>query len=127
MWIGSEKEVRELLSKWSGCNAQIWEYVAGHGTLLVNLFRPNSKLKLYIQCKDCRTIRFPSMGWKNVNIQLRQKPNPQQNEEDFKFEIEDSERFYAACWGVYLLETEKPVFIDWPPESRKASEKYLII
>jgi hypothetical protein len=127
MWIGNKKEIHELLSKWSDSNAQVWEYVAGHGTLLVNLFRPNSKLKLYVQCKDCRTVRFPSMGWKNASLQLRQNSNPLQNEVDFKFEIYDGEKFYAACWGVYLLETEKPVFIDWPPESRKTSEKYLVI
>jgi hypothetical protein len=67
------------------------------------------------------------MGWKNVKLQLRQKPNPKQNDEDFRFEIEDGERFYVACWGVYLLESEKPVFIDWPPESRKISENRILI
>jgi hypothetical protein len=127
MWIGNEKEVRELLSKWSGSNAQVWEYVCGHGTLLVRVFRPNSKLSLFIQCKDCRTIKFPSMGWKNVNFELRQKSNPKQNDEDFKFEIYDGEKFYAACWGVYLIESERPFHIDWPPETRKISEKYLLI
>jgi hypothetical protein len=67
------------------------------------------------------------MGWKNVNLELRQKSDPLQNEQDFKFEIVDGERFYAACWGLYLFETEKSVYIDWPIESRKTSEKYLII
>jgi hypothetical protein len=127
MWIKHEKEIRGLLSKWTGSNAQVWEYVCGHGTLLVRVFRTNSKLSLFIQCKDCRTIKFPSMGWKDVNFELRQKPNPKQNDEDFKFEIEDGDRFYTACWGIYLLESEKPVFIDWPPESRKVSEKHIVI
>ena len=67
------------------------------------------------------------MGWKNVGLELRRKLNPEQNDEDFAFEIEDGERFYAACWGVYLLETEKNVLIDWPPENRQTRENYLLI
>ena len=127
MWTGDEKEIRELLEVWRGANAQVWEYVCGHGTLLVRVFRPELRLNLFIQCKDCRVIKFSSVAWKNVNLTFRQKLNPQQNDEDFKFEIEDGERLYAACWGVYLLETDKNVLVDWPPESRKASEKCLLI
>jgi hypothetical protein len=115
MWIGDENEIRKLLSEWRGTNGQVWQYACGHGTLLVRLFRPKSKSSLFIQCKDCRTIKFSSMGWKDVNLAFRQKQNPLQNEEDFKFEIEDGDRFYAACWAVHLLESEKMVFIDWPP------------
>jgi len=104
MWTGDDKKIHELLEIWRGANAQVWEYVCGHGTLLVRLFRPELRLNLFIQCKDCRTIKFSSMGWKEVNLTLREKPNALQNEEDFKFEIEDGGRFYAACWAVYLLE-----------------------
>jgi hypothetical protein len=125
MWVYAEDEIRELLTKWRGARGQVYEYACGHGTLLVRLFRPN--LSLYIACKDCRTVKFPSMGWKEANLELYQKPNPQQNDEDFKFEIKDGDRFYAACRGIGLLETEKQVLIDWPPENRKASENRVLI
>jgi hypothetical protein len=127
MWIAGKKEICQLLELWYGADAQVWEYVCGHGTLLVRVFRPRSKLNLFIQCKDCRTIKFSSMGWKDANFTLREKPNPLQNEDDFKFEIQDGSRFYAACWGLYLLESEKPIFIDWPIESRKSSESRTLI
>jgi len=127
MWTGDEQKIRELLDKWRGANAQVSEYVCGHGTLLIRVFRPELRLNLYIQCKDCRTIKFQSMGWKNANLVLREKPNPRQNDEDFKFEMEDGDRLYAACWGVYLLESDKQVLIDWPPESRKVSENRVLI
>jgi hypothetical protein len=127
MWIGDEEDIRKLLGKWRGSNAQVWEYTVGHGTLLVRLFRPNERAGLFVQCKDCRTIRFPSMGWKNADLSLRQKESPQQNDEDFRFELEDGERFFTACWAVYLLESDKPVFIDYPIESRKPSENYILI
>jgi hypothetical protein len=126
MWVKEVHEVRAAFDKWSGSKGQVWEYACGHGTLLVRVWAGSSK-SLFLQCKDCRTVRFPSMGWKNVNLQLREKSNPAQNDEDFRFEVEDGERFYVACWGVYLLESEKPIYLDWPPESRKSSERWLLI
>jgi hypothetical protein len=127
MWVSDETEIPQLLEFWKESNGQVWEYVCGHGMLLIKLSRPNLRRSLYIQCKDCRTIRFPSMGWQSAKLELRKKSNPKQNGEDFKFEVVDGERFYVACWGVYLLETEKAVFIDWPPESRKILENRILI
>jgi len=127
MWTGEEQALRALFERWTGSNGRVWEYVCGHGTLLVRFFRPDSKVSLYLQCKDCRTVRFPSMGWKNVNLRLREKLNPVQNDEDFKFEVEDGDKFYVACWGVYASESEKPFHIDWPIDSRRSSERWSLI
>jgi len=72
-------------------------------------------------------VKFHSMGWKNVALTFREKLNPQQNDEDFRFEVQDDSRLYVACWGISLLETEETVFIDWPPESRKSSKGRILI
>jgi len=67
------------------------------------------------------------MGWKNANVRLHLNPNPKQDDEDFKFQIEDGERLFVTCWGLSVIESEKQVLIDWPPESRKLLETRLLI
>jgi hypothetical protein len=123
MWTGDEKEIQKLFDQWRGSNGQVWEYVCGHGTLLVRFFRPNSRLSLYLQCKDCRRLEFESF-WENSDLLLHKRQ--QKNVEDPKFEIRDGDRFFVACFAVYLKESEKPFHIDWPPESLKISDKYII-
>jgi len=127
MWIKDQNEIEKLFTKWRGSAGQVWEYVCGHGTLLVRFYRPNERSSLYVQCKECRTIKFHSTGWKDSSLELHEKQNPEQNDEDYKFEIKDGERFYVACWGVYLAESEIPFHIDWPPESTRDSCKWKIL
>jgi hypothetical protein len=126
MWITGQHLVQSL-EKWKGAKASVMEYVAGHGTLLVQLRRPNLQQKLYIQFKGCRRVEFESMGWMNVYLQIKEKADPEENDVDFRFQVADGERFSVACWGIAAIETEKIVFIDWPPDSRKPRENYLLI
>ena len=66
------------------------------------------------------------MGWKS-NLQLQTKSNPKQNDEEFRFEIKDGENLFVTCWGLSVIESEKQVLIDWPPESRIKNENRILI
>jgi hypothetical protein len=127
MRVSNPNEIQRLFKEWSGANAQVWEYTCGHGTLLVRLYRGTERGGLFIWCASCHTVRFPGMGWKNVELKLNENANWRPNSEDFRFEIVEGEKFYVSCGGLSLIQSEKPIFIDWPPETRKKSDKYLLI
>jgi hypothetical protein len=127
MWVRDEKTIREQFAFWAGSRAQVWEYTCGHGLLLIRYFRPGYRFDFYVLCADCRTVRFSSTGWKSEGPQLEVKLNPKQDDEDFKFQIQDGDGLFVTCRGLSAIESEKKVFIDWPPESRIKNEKQILV
>jgi hypothetical protein len=126
-WVRDEKTIREHFAFWNEAPGQVWEYVCGHGTLLIRYHRPGYRFDFYVLCADCRSVRFSSIGWKSDGLRLEVKPNPKQNDRDFKFQIEDGTDLFVTCWGLSVIESEKRVHIDWPPESRIEQENQILI
>jgi hypothetical protein len=113
-WTQSEDATVALLSRWRGSKAIAWQYVAGHGRFLLRLVRQDSTSRnsAYLQCGDCQVLQLFHTEWSDADISISSAPHRLGT----VFTVMDPGRLHLVCWSVFATESEKGVFLEFPPK-----------
>ena len=105
-WTKTADELARLLEHWEGAKAQVWEYSASHGQLLIRFFREGASTthSLYLLCKDCRSVHFHAY-WLNMQVRVHLR-----SETDHV--VSDGERLRVECGALSGTETDRVLHIQ---------------
>ena len=100
-WTKTADQLGKLLEHWDGAKAQVWEYSASHGQLLIRFFREGASTthSLYLLCKDCRTVHFHAY-WLNMQVRVHLR-----SEADHV--VSDGDRLRVECGALSAAETDR--------------------
>src|SRR3954463_9592824 len=113
-WTKDQSETIALVSRWRGSNAIAWQYIVTHGRFLLRLAQQDEfSRSAYLQCGDCQVLQLFRTDWTNADISISSSPHRLGT----VFTVTDPGRLHVVCWSVFAKESERPVFLQYPPNA----------
>src|ERR1043165_307865 len=102
-WVSVEEA--DVLERWKGSRAKVWEYVVSHGQFLLRLSRLEDGVatSCYLFCKGCDRVEFDE-GWPNSAIQVTLKHRERDRKQ---YTVTDGLHLRVECSALFVLETDK--------------------